>query len=69
MIKISDFGLSENAYVNQYSFIEDTEKRLPLRWMAIESIFRGMYSEKSDVVYYSKPKIICNSCVLVFYCI
>lgn len=43
-LKISDFGLSRpGPYVN------NKVKKLPLRWMAIESIQNNFYNNKSDV--------------------
>ena len=52
MIKVADFGLLESTGVNKDYFRQsqkDTMK-LPIKWMSIESIKDGVFSEKSDVV-------------------
>ena len=55
MIKVADFGLSEDIYARNYFRQtqikeEGEEVKLPARWMALESLMDGMFSEKSDVV-------------------
>ena len=56
VIKVADFGLSEDIYSRNYfrqgSEGEDGEAqvKLPVRWMALESLNDGIFSEKSDVV-------------------
>ena len=52
VIKVADFGLSEDVYSKNYfrQGKEDTEVRLPIRWMALESLQDGIFSEKTDVV-------------------
>ncbi|XP_048588169.1 fibroblast growth factor receptor 3-like isoform X2 [Nematostella vectensis] len=46
--KIADFGLARDIYQeNQY--LKTTEGELPLRWMAYESIFKGITTIESDV--------------------
>ena len=52
IIKITDFGLSENVFVRNY-FRQGTSEevvKLPVKWMAPESLSDGHFSEKSDVV-------------------
>ena len=51
MIKVSDFGLSQDIYEKNY-FRQSTEEdtKLPIKWMALESITDGVFSEKTDVV-------------------
>ena len=44
-VKISDFGLSRENGV----YIKTTTGKLPLRWMAIESITERLFTTKSDV--------------------
>ena len=46
-MKISDFGLSQDSYEALY--YERSEGKLPLRWMAIESIVDRQFSIYSDV--------------------
>ena len=62
MIKVSDFGLSENLYMENY-FKQDTSSgvKLPVKWMAPESLSDAYFSEKSDVVKTEKS-IAVNSC-------
>ena len=57
MIKVSDFGLTEDVYSRHYfrqvtTQEEDGETpvKLPVRWMALESLNDGVFSEKTDVV-------------------
>ena len=52
VIKVADFGLSEDIYSRNYfrQGKEDAEVRLPIRWMALESLQDGIFSEKTDVV-------------------
>lgn len=49
-IKISDFGLSEDLYSRNYFRQAKDGAKFPLKWMALESIKFGVFSEKSDVV-------------------
>ena len=56
IIKIADFGLTEDIYTkcyfNQFTDKNESSKniKLPVKWMAIESLCDGIFSEKSDVV-------------------
>ena len=52
VIKIADFGLSEDVYVKNYFRQSGSDKsiKLPVKWMAPESLTDGVFSEKSDVV-------------------
>ena len=55
VIKVADFGLSEDVYTkNYFRMTEDSssgkEVKLPIKWMALESIHDGLFSEKTDVV-------------------
>nr|KAG5702262.1 hypothetical protein BaRGS_030617 [Batillaria attramentaria] len=47
-VKVADFGLCRDVYEKGY-YHSDNKKKLPIRWMAIESIEKGTYSSKSDV--------------------
>ena len=51
VIKIADFGFSEKLYTKAYirKIVAGTV-RLPVKWMAPESICHEVFSEKSDVV-------------------
>ena len=51
VIKVADFGLTEDVYQRNY-FRQDssTSIKLPIKWMAVESLHDRVFSEKSDVV-------------------
>ncbi|KAJ7320222.1 hypothetical protein JRQ81_019733 [Phrynocephalus forsythii] len=51
VVKICDFGLARDIYKNP-DYVRKGEVRLPLKWMAPESIFDKIYSTKSDVWSY-----------------
>ena len=54
MIKVADFGLTEDVYARNYfrhdRSEEGSEEKVPIRWMAPESIENDIYTERSDVV-------------------
>ena len=54
MIKVADFGLSEDVYSRDYFKQgrdgEGSSVKLPMKWMALESLLYGLFSEKTDVV-------------------
>ena len=57
IIKVADFGLSEDIYAQNYfrqlkgnKDSSSSPVKLPVKWMAIESLHDGLFSEKSDVV-------------------
>ena len=57
MLKVADFGLSEDIYARNYfrqTSLQDSEGeasvKLPVRWMALESLHDGIFTEKTDVV-------------------
>ena len=55
IIKIADFGLSVNiGDKDYYQLTKHVEVKLPLKWMAPESLSDFMFSELSDVVSGSK---------------
>ena len=47
LLKIADFGLMRQAYHEVYEV--KTQRRLPLKWMAPESIYEEIFTSKSDV--------------------
>ena len=54
VIKVADFGLTEEMYARK-CFCRDTseggsEEKVPIRWMAPESIENDIYNERTDVV-------------------
>ena len=55
MIKVADFGLSEDIYCCDYfrqgrASEEEAAVKLPFKWMALESLLDSMFTEKTDVV-------------------
>ncbi|KAM7432282.1 hypothetical protein ABFA07_017267 [Porites harrisoni] len=46
-IKVSDFGLMRQIYEDVSSSAKS--KKLPVKWMAPESLYQGVYTTKSDV--------------------
>ena len=50
IIKIADFGLSRDIYETDYYKEGDKTRPLPVKWMSYESLEKGIYSTKSDVV-------------------
>ena len=51
VLKVADFGLSENTYAKSYIRHEQSVGvKLPVKWMAYESLTDGIFSEKTDVV-------------------
>ena len=48
-LKISDFGLSRDIYSDSSYHMAHNKDRLPVRWMAIESIIDRDFSVASDV--------------------
>ena len=54
VIKVADFGLTEDMYLRNY-FRRDksegrSEEKVPIRWMAPESVENNIYNERTDVV-------------------
>lgn len=50
LVKIADFGLSRDIYETDYYKEGDKMRPLPVKWMSYESLEKGIYSTKSDVV-------------------
>ncbi|KAM9827262.1 receptor-type tyrosine-protein kinase FLT3-like [Neosynchiropus ocellatus] len=50
-VKIGDFGLARDID-NDSNYVVRGNVRLPVKWMAPESIFQGMYTMKSDIWAY-----------------
>ena len=64
VIKVADFGLSEDVYAKNYFRLnvddssQKAQVKLPIKWMALESIHDGLFSEKTDVVCPELPRSI-----------
>ena len=51
---MADFGLTEDMYGTNYfrrrQSVTGSEERLPIKWMALESIENDIFTEATDVV-------------------
>ena len=67
IIKVADFGLSESVGTKEY-FRQDKDSciKLPLKWLAPESMEDGVFSEKSDVVLFNNTIQILHRIFLVY---
>ncbi|XP_046352280.2 proto-oncogene tyrosine-protein kinase receptor Ret-like [Haliotis rufescens] len=48
VLKISDFGLSRDVYEAD-AYLKMTKGRIPVKWMAPESLYAQIYTTKSDI--------------------
>ena len=58
---MADFGLTEDMYAIKYYRPREkigSEEKVPIKWMAPESIESGLYNEKTDVVNTQKAAIV-----------
>lgn len=51
-VRVADFGLARDIYEKEYYSSENKKAKLPVKWMALESLEKGTYSSKSDVWSY-----------------
>ena len=66
MIKVADFGLSRDIYSRNYYHGGRGEK-VPARWMPVEALVDGLWTEKSDVVTCNcSCHFMINECYLCF---
>ena len=65
-VKIADFGLSRDIYVDDYYKTQSTTP-LPVKWLAPEALFDREFSVKTDVV--SRDAIIatCSAITCIHY--
>ncbi|XP_033638684.1 plexin-A4-like [Asterias rubens] len=52
VVKVGDFGLSRDLTEENYYTSNDKEAKLPIKWMALESMERRVYNTKTDVWSY-----------------
>ena len=66
-VMVSDFGLARNMFDHDYYRMKNNRPK-PIRWMALESILKDVYSSKSDVVSFvhSKKKAAVFSLIIMF---
>ena len=50
LLKIADFGMSRDVYVENYYRESSRDKPKPAKWMAIESLREGIYDSNTEVV-------------------
>lgn len=48
-VKVADFGLSRDIYERDYYSSDNKKTKLPVKWMAPESLEKGTYNTKTDV--------------------
>lgn len=48
-VRVADFGLSKKIYSRNY-YRQKVAIRVPIKWMAMESLSESVYTTKSDVV-------------------
>ncbi len=50
-VKVADFGMARDVYDKEYYSVKDCKKaKLPVKWMALESLQTQKFTTKSDVV-------------------
>ena len=50
-VKVADFGMARDVFDKEYYSVQDHRKaKLPVKWMAIESLQTQKFTSKSDVV-------------------
>lgn len=50
IVKVADFGLARFVFEKDYYRQTDRLRKLPVKWMAIESMTEEIFTPKSDVV-------------------
>jgi proto-oncogene tyrosine-protein kinase Met len=52
VVKVADFGLSRDIYERDYYSSDDRKAKLPVKWMALESLEKGIYNTRTDIWSY-----------------
>ncbi|XP_070395536.1 hepatocyte growth factor receptor-like [Dermacentor albipictus] len=52
IVRVADFGLSRDVYEKDYYSADNRKTKLPVKWMAPESLEKGIHSQKTDVWSY-----------------
>lgn len=52
-IKVADFGLARDVHIKEY-YRQHSNGKIPVRWMAPETLHYKISNEKSDVVSWNK---------------
>ena len=50
IVKVADFGLSQDLYEKDYYHSSERKRKLPIKWMALESLEDYIFTLKTDVV-------------------
>ena len=69
LVKIADFGMSQDMYEKNYIRDINSSKPKPVKWMSLESLTEGLYNEKTEVVsvlciymYHIGLITVCDDC-------
>lgn len=71
-VKVADFGLSRDIYERDYYSSDNRKSKLPVKWMALESLEKGIYNSKTDVVrvapwlYLLLSRSSCSRCMIAY---
>ena len=60
-VKVADFGLSKGLDLNNkiyFQQLRNKSMKLPVKWLALESIEYGIFTEKTDIVCQSLSLVI-----------
>lgn len=64
-MKVADFGMARDVYDKEYYSIQDSKRaKLPVKWMALESLQTQKFTTKSDVVSLNMENLFIISRIL-----
>lgn len=58
VVCVADFGLSKKIYSGDY-YRQGSVSKLPVKWIALESLADNVYTTQSDVVHKHTPTLLC----------